>query len=109
MLWNVVNRDNLSVRCTVKMGASPSFLASHVDPGPVVTDERILRIVKHVENTDDVEIDKITDKSGSDKGDGFLSDIIDIKIDATVRGIKKKYSWMIKSTPRVAERAYMSM
>ena len=90
------------------MGASQSDLAEYVDEGPIITPDRILRIVKTVENTDDVTVEDIIDRKGSEKGDGFLSDIEDVKVIAKVKGVKKEYLWMIKSTPREANRHIFS-
>ena len=74
------------------------------DPGPTVTQERIERIVKSLEDTEDVQVEEIDVKSGSGKGDGFMSDIEDVRVTAVVRAVKRHYNWMIKSTPRNPDR-----
>ena len=90
------------------MGASASELAKFEDEGPAVTEERILRILKKIEGTNDVLVEEIMDKKGSEKGDGFMSDISDVKVEATVQGNTKEYQWMIKHTPRDPNRWVMS-
>lgn len=67
-----------------------------------------MRIVRIVEGTNDVVINSIVDKKGSEKGDNFMSDLCDVHIVATIQGTKKDYHWMIKSTPRERNRFLLS-
>jgi len=91
------------------MGATQSDLESFKDPGPAVTEDRILRAVKKHENTEDVTIEKMEDSAGNIKGEGFMSALVILKVEAVVDGQKKSYSWVIKSVPREVNRAVMSM
>jgi len=91
------------------MGASQSDLGEFEDPGPPVTKERILRAVKSWERTEDVEVEEILEKEGNAKGEGFMSSLAFITVKATVRGEAKSYDWVVKSTPREANRANLAM
>jgi len=91
------------------MGASQSDLGEFEDPGPPVTKERILRAVKSWERTEDVEVEEILEKEGNAKGEGFMSSLAFITVKATVRGEAKSYEWVVKSTPREANRANLAM
>lgn len=90
------------------MGASQSEIDNFVDPGPPVTDERITRAIKNWEGTDDVELEAVVDQEGNAKGDGFMSLLSFIKVKARVRGEARIYDWVVKTTPREANRATMS-
>ena len=91
------------------MGATQSDLESFKDPGPAVTEERILRAVKSHENSSNVSIVKLEDASGNVKGEGFMSALVILKVEAIVDGQTKTYSWVIKSMPREANKAMMSI
>jgi len=91
------------------MGAAQSDLGEFEDPGPPVTNERILRAVKSWEGTEDVEVHEIVEKEGNAKGEGFMSSLAFITVTAKVRGEAKSYEWVVKSTPREANRAKLSM
>ena len=91
------------------MGASQSDLESFQDPGPAVTEERILRAIKSHEKAEDVTIVTMEDASGNVKGEGFMSSLVILKVEAMVDGNKKSYSWVLKSMPREPNRAIMSM
>jgi len=91
------------------MGANQSDLASFQDPGPAVTEERILRALKKHENTENVTIVNMEDASGNVKGEGFMSSLAILKLEALVDGTKKSYSWVLKSVPREPNKAIMSM
>ena len=91
------------------MGASQSELQAFKDPGPAVTEERILRVIKRHEKVEDVTILTMEDASGNVKGEGFMSALIHLTVEAMVKGEKKSYSWVVKSTPRDPNRAVMSL
>jgi len=91
------------------MGASQSDLESFQDPGPAVTEERILRAVKSHERSNNVSIVKLEDASGNVKGEGFMSALVILKVEAIVDGQTKTYSWVIKSMPREVNKAMMSI
>jgi len=91
------------------MGASQSELESFQDPGPAVTEERILRAIKSHEKAEDVTIVTMEDASGNVKGEGFMSSLVNLKVEAIVDGKKKSYAWVLKSMPREPNRAIMSM
>jgi len=91
------------------MGASQSDLESFQDPGPAVTEERILRAVKSHERSNNVSIVKLEDASGNVKGEGFMSALVILKVEAIVDGQPKTYSWVIKSMPREVNKAMMSI
>jgi len=91
------------------MGASQSDLESFKDPGPAVTEERILRAVKSHEKSNNVSIVKLEDASGNVKGEGFMSALVILKVEAIVDGQTKTYSWVIKSMPREVNKAMMSI
>ena len=91
------------------MGATQSDLESFKDPGPAVTEERILRAVKSHERSNNVSIVKLEDASGNVKGEGFMSALVILKVEAIVDGQTKTYSWVIKSMPRDVNRAMMSI
>merc|ERR1712130_11988 len=86
-----------------------SDLGEFEDPGPPVINERILRAVKSWEGTEDVEVHEIVEKEGNAKGEGFMSSLAFITVTAKVRGEAKSYEWVVKSTPREANRAKLSM
>ena len=81
------------------MGANQSVIESFVDPGPGVTEQRVLEAVKKHEGTDDVRIDDI-EEHPNDVGQGFMSTLVRIKVRATVRGETRTFSWVVKSMPR---------
>ena len=56
------------------------------------------------EGTEDVEVDEIVEKEGNAKGEGFMSSLAFITVTAKVRGEAKSYEWVVKSTPREANR-----
>eukprot|EP00092_Neocalanus_flemingeri_P008482 GFUD01009139.1.p1 GENE.GFUD01009139.1~~GFUD01009139.1.p1 ORF type:complete len:452 (-),score=161.32 GFUD01009139.1:183-1538(-) len=91
------------------MGASQSDLESFKDPGPAVTEERILRAIKSHEKAEDVTIVTMEDASGNVKGEGFMSSLVNLKVEAMVDGKKKSYAWVLKSIPREPNKAIMSM
>jgi len=91
------------------MGASQSDLQSFKDPGPAVTEERIIKAIKSHENTKSVTIVSMEDTSENEKGEGFTSNLEHIKIQAVVDGDKKSYAWVVKSMPRDPHRALMSL
>jgi len=91
------------------MGASQSELESFKDPGPAVTEERILRAVKKHEKAEEVTIVKMEDASGNVKGEGFMSALVILKVEAIVNGQNKTYNWVVKSMPREVNRAIMSL
>jgi len=90
------------------MGASQSELAEFVDPGPPVTKDRIVRAIRSWEDTSDVCVDVVEEMAGNARGEGFMSSLSFLRIEARVAGTVKKYDWIIKSTPREANRALMS-
>lgn len=91
------------------MGASQSDLENFKDPGPAVTEERIIRAVKSYEKAKDVIIQKMEDASGNVKGEGFMSALAILKVEAIVDGENKTYSWVVKSTPRELNKALMGI
>ena len=44
------------------------------------------------------------EKEGNAKGEGFMSSLAFITVTAKVRGEAKSYEWVVKSTPREANR-----
>jgi len=91
------------------MGASQSALESFQDPGPAVTQERIVRAIKSYENTDKVDNVVVEKVAGSEKGEGFTSTLESVKVGAMVDGVNKSYAWVVKSMPRDSNRALMSL
>jgi hypothetical protein len=92
------------------MGASQSDLKSIKDPGPAVTEARILKAIKSHEKTENVALINMEDASGNVTEKGFCSTLENLKIQALVHGEKKSYAWVIKkSMPRDPNRALMSM
>jgi len=91
------------------MGAAMSDCSEFEDPGPPVTKERILRAIKSWEGAEDVEVEEIVEKEGNAKGEGFMSSLAFINVKAKVNGEAKSYDWVVKSTPREANRAHLSM
>ena len=51
-----------------------------------------------------MEVEEILEKEGNAKGEGFMSSLAFITVKATVRGEAKSYEWVVKSTPREANR-----
>ena len=49
-------------------------------------------------------MDEIVEKEGNAKGEGFMSSLAFITVTAKVRGEAKSYEWVVKSTPREANR-----
>jgi len=90
------------------MGAAQSDLGEFEDPGPPVTKGRILKAVKSWEATEDAEVEEIVEKEGNAKGEGFMSSLAFITVKAKVKGEDKTYEWVVKSTPREANRANLS-
>ena len=90
------------------MGATASELAQYKDEGPIITEKRISRMLSNIEDTNDIVVKQIITKSGSGKGDGFVSDILDVVVTALVKGKDKDYNWMVKSTPRDPNRWVLS-
>ena len=106
------HRQKSSLVTTVtigKMGASQSALESFQDPGPAVTEERMLRALKKFEKTENVELVAIERLSENEKGEGFTSTLETIKVKALVNGQNKSYDWVVKSLPRDPNRALMSL
>ena len=56
------------------------------------------------EGTEDVEVEEIVEKEGNAKGEGFMSCLAFITVKAKVSGEAKSYDWVVKSTPREANR-----
>ena len=77
------------------MGTSTSQLLQNMEPN--VTNERILKILQTMESTNHVVLNQIINKTGRETRDGFLSDIIDVKVIASVNNQIKEYHWIIKS------------
>jgi len=73
------------------------------------TEEKILRVLKQNEKTDDIIIVKMEDASGNVKGEGFMAALIILKVEAVVNRQHKTYSWVVKSMPREAKKAIMTM
>merc|ERR1712013_190706 len=97
------------VATTTDMGASQSDLESFIDPGPAITEERITRALRQHEKTDDISIVKMEDASGNVKGEGFMAALVILKVEALVDGKHKTYSWVVKSMPREAKKAIMTL
>jgi len=91
------------------MGASQSELESFKDPGPAVTEKRILRAIKNHEKAENVTIVTMEDSSGNVKGEGFMSSLVNLKVEAIVDGQRKVYAWVLKFVPREPNRAILSM
>ena len=53
---------------------------------------------------EDVEVEDIVEKEGNAKGEGFMSSLAFITVKAKVKGEDKTYEWVVKSTPREANR-----
>ena len=51
-----------------------------------------------------MDVEEIVEKEGNAKGEGFMSSLAFITVKATVRGEAKSYEWVVKSTPREANR-----
>ena len=81
------------------MGANQSVIENFQDPGPGVTELRVLEAVKKHEGTDDVRIESIAEHP-NDVGQGFMSTLVRIKVSATVKGESRTFSWVVKSMPR---------
>ena len=60
---------------------------------------RILRAIKSYEDSNEVKMVDIKEVE-NDKGLGFMSTLVKIKIEALVDGKNKKYSWIVKALPR---------
>jgi len=54
-------------------------------------------------------VEEILEKEGNAKGEGFMSSLAFITVKATVKGEAKSYEWVVKSTPREANRANLAM
>jgi len=91
------------------MGASQSELADFPDPGPAVTPERILAALRNHEARQDVEITELKDSAGNVKGEGFMSSLACVSVEARVGGEARSYRWMVKSIPREPSRGCISL
>ena len=89
------------------MGANLSNL-HYEDPGPAVTNDRIVRILKKIESTDDVVIESIQDHDGHEVGEGLASEMGVVEVQALINGENKSYNWVLKSTPRDPGRFHRS-
>lgn len=49
-------------------------------------------------------MEEIVEKEGNAKGEGFMSSLAFITVKAKVKGEDKTYEWVVKSTPREANR-----
>ena len=49
-------------------------------------------------------MEEIVEKEGNAKGEGFMSSLAFINVKAKVNGESKSYDWVVKSTPREANR-----
>ena len=81
------------------MGASQSEIEQFEDPGPGVTDQRVLRVVKTHENTEDVTT-VCVEAEENESSKGFMSELVKIRVTALVEGETKVYNWVVKSMPR---------
>ena len=61
------------------------------------------------EKAEEVTIVKMEDASGNVKGEGFMSALVILKVEAIVNGQNKTYNWVVKSMPREVNRAIMSL
>ena len=57
---------------------------------------KITQIVKEIEKTDNVTINKLEVKPGADKGANFSGEVLSCKVEADVDGSAKSYHWMVK-------------
>ena len=88
------------------MGASFSQ-SQYEDPGPAVTDERVLKIVKKVEDTNDVIINSVEDQTK--EGESLASNMGIVEVKALLYEEEEQtYNWVFKATPRDAERFHRS-
>ena len=82
------------------MGATQSELEQFEDPGPGITKERLIRAVKQYEDTEEVTINSLEDLGETAKGQGFMSSLNTVRVEALVNGKAKNYNWVVKSLPR---------
>ena len=52
-------------------------------------------------------MEEIVEKEGNAKGEGFMSSLAFITVKAKVKGEDKTYEWVVKSTPREANRYFL--
>ena len=72
--------------------------------GHVSSFHELTEFTRSWEGTDDVEVEEIVEKEGNAKGEGFMSSLAFINVKAKVNGEAKSYDWVVKSTPREANR-----
>ena len=91
------------------MGANLSDFP-YEDPGPAVTNERISRIIKKVESTDNVVVESVQEQSGDEVGEGLASNMGVVEVQAVVGDWedRKTYNWVLKSIPRDIGRFHRS-
>ena len=53
-----------------------------------------------------MEVEEIVEKEGNAKGEGIMSSLAFITVKAKVRSESKSYEWVVKSTPREANRSF---
>ena len=70
------------------------------------TSKHITDFFRSWEGTEDVEVEEIVEKEGNAKGEGFMSSLAFITVKAKVRSESKSYEWVVKSTPREANRSF---
>ena len=90
------------------MGATQSELEQFEDPGPGITRERLTRAVKQYEDTEEVTINRWEDLGETAKGEGFMSTLNTVRVEAVVNGNVKEYNWVAKSLPRDLNRLDIS-
>ena len=89
------------------MGATPSELAQYRDEGPIITEDRLYRILKFVEGNDTILIHNIEygiiSKSARRNETEATANLFAVEVKFEVNGNCKKYDWVVKSTPRYTE------
>ncbi len=65
----------------------------------LLTKEKLLDILQHIEKTKDVKIINHSVKPGTEAGDNYASEMAKCDITAQVEGKKKEYHWMVKMSP----------
>ena len=79
----------------------------HKTPGSSAR-ERLIRAVKHHEKTEHVDITSWQDLGETAKGEGFMSTLNTVRVEAVVNGNVKEYNWVAKSLPRDLNRLDIS-